>query len=71
MDGKPCFLKLERVHNGRVEIQTCFFESHLDAMDTAEKWVKAGWQWELIAVRHVVARGETLPCPTPVQMELF
>lgn len=70
IEGKPaCLILWDK--NNRHEIERCMvFDSHLDALDVAERFATIGYHWTLSVVE--IYKQYQMPADTPpLQKKLF
>jgi hypothetical protein len=68
--GKPCALILNKGKGEDWQCRVLTFDDHIQAMDVAEHFKKAGWGWSMRPFEHV-ARGQKPGDMPIVQMDLF
>lgn len=68
--GKPCALILEKGKGENWQQRILIFDDHIQAMDIAEHFKKAGWAWSLRSFEHVTRSEKPSDMPI-VQMDLF
>ena len=70
IEGKPACLILWDKNNRRVVWRCMVFDSHLDALDVAERFATIGYHWTLSVVEHY--KQYQMPADTPpMQKKLF